>query len=592
MRRGYPGRRVVLLLRKLLIGVALAAIGVSAVASAAVGRSRQDSVSSTLLLPGVTYTRDVEFTPQGPIVLDVVTAPKPDGRVYSLAPALSNDHLRGTEALTRLESRVAAGATTVVIDGDYFDRSSGAPSGMLMQNGVLESSPAVGRSSLGISTDGTLTAAGVSFAGVWQGSGQRRPLLLNTPAGTGRFSLYTPVYGPATPRESGVVEAVIGTFPPAHLDEPLDGTVTQVTAGGPTRIPRGGAVLVARGALSKAELKAEAPVGQQVEAILSLSPDWSGMASAIGGGPLLVENGKPIFHAGEAFASRQLNSRQARGAIGQFSDGRLVLVGVEGTKPSYSIGMSNYEFAVALSRLGVTTAYGLGTGPAAGLAFDGKLLMRSSGGATPRVSDALVLSYSGVYAAPPSTDVLSPNGDGVGDSETFSYRVARPSQVVASLAGPGGAGITLVDAAEPPGVHALSWNGTDGGRPAPEGRWTFTVTGTDDRNVVTSAQRTFELDDTLSSLAVTIGRNGFPAARFQLTRAATVVVQIQRPNGVPVATLRSGPQTAGPEQVTWRARIGWHRAPGGRYQVVVQATSSVGTSSLAAAFSLRAHSRH
>jgi hypothetical protein len=580
------------LLRKLLIGVALAAIGVATVASAATGRSGQQSISSTLLMPGVTLTREVYFTSRGPIVLDVLTAPKPDGQVYSLGPALSNDHLRGTESLTRLESRVAAGTTTVAIDGDYFDHSTGAPSGMLMQNGVLESAPAAGRSSLGVTADGTLMTAHVSFAGTWQGSGLRRALFLNSPARSGKFSLYTPVYGTATPRESGAVEAVIGTLPPAHLDAPLGGTVTQVTTGGPTRIPPGGAVLVARGTQSIAQLKAEAPVGQQVEALLSLSPDWSGLASAIGGGPVLVRNGRPIFHAGESFGSRQLSSRQARGAIGQLSDGRIVLVAVEGTKPAYSIGMSNYELAVELSRLGATTAFGLGAGPHAGLAFDGQLLTRPPTGTTPKVADALVLSYSGVWAAPPSTAVLSPNGDGVGDLESLSYRVARSSHVVAALAGPGGAKIPLADGAESPGLHGLAWNGLVGGSPAAEGKWTFTVTGTDDRSVTTSAQRTLSLDDTLSSLDLTFDGHGLPTAAFQLTRPATIVAQIKRLNGVPVATLRSGQQAAGPQHVTWRGRIGRHRAPAGRYQVVVQATSSVGTSSLAAPFSWRAHTRH
>jgi flagellar hook assembly protein FlgD len=69
-------------------------------------------------------------------------------------------------------------------------------------------------------------------------------------------------------------------------------------------------------------------------------------------------------------------------------------------------------------------------------------------------------------------------------------------------------------------------------------------------------------------------------------------VQIQRPNGVPVATLRSGQRPAGPEQATWHGRIAGHRAPAGRYQIAVQAKSSVGTSSLAAPFSLHRQSRH
>jgi flagellar hook assembly protein FlgD len=353
-------------------------------------------------------------------------------------------------------------------------------------------------------------------------------------------------------------------------------------------------VLVARGTQPIAQLTREAPVGQEVEAILSLSPNWSSFPSAIGGGPLLVQNGKPIFHAGESFAPAQLNGRQARGAIGQLPGGGIVLVTVEGTSPAYSIGMSNYELAVELTRLGATTAYGLGAGSAASLAFDGELLTRPAGSITPKVSDALVLSYSGVYAAPPSAAVLSPNGDGFGDNESFSYRLARPSYVVATLAGPGGAEITLADGAQvqASGLHTFGWNGKSGGSASPEGQWTFTVTGTDDRSVTSIAQRTFSLDNTLSSLGVTTDGQGLPTATFALNRAATVLVQVQRPNGVAVATLRSGQQAAGPESVTWRGRIGRRRAPSGRYQVVVQATSSIGTSSLAAPFSWRSHTRH
>ena len=68
-----------MLLRKLLIGVAFAAVLAAVAASAATGRSRQESVSTSLLMPAVTYAREVDFTSRGPIVLDVVTARKPDG---------------------------------------------------------------------------------------------------------------------------------------------------------------------------------------------------------------------------------------------------------------------------------------------------------------------------------------------------------------------------------------------------------------------------------------------------------------------------------------------------------------------------------
>jgi len=585
----------VLRVRSLIAVAALAALVGVAVASAATGsqrRAQQESVSTSTLMPGVTYSRQVDFTSRGPIVLDVVTAPKPDGAVYSLAPALSNGVLRGTEKLTRLDSRVAGGATTVAIDGDYFASRTGAPSGVLMQDGVLESQPSAGRSSLGIGADGALTAARVSFAGSWQGSGQRRPLSLNTPAGKGKFTLYTPAYGTATPQETGVVEAVIPSFPAARLGVALDGTVSQATLAGPTAIPPGGAVLVARGAASTAQLGAEAPPGQVVDARLALSPDWSSLASAIGGGPLLVQNGKPVFHANEDFDPRPLNSRQPRGAIGQLADGRILLVSVEGTRPAYSIGMSSYELAVELARLGATTAFGLGAGNAAGLVFDGRLLTRPATGHEANLADALVLSYTGVYVAPPSAPVFSPNGDGAEDAETLAYRLARPSNVTATLAGPGGSKITLAGGPEPAGLHTIVWNGTNGSSHASEGAWTFSVSATDDRAISTTAQRTFSLDDTLSTLVVKSASRGQATTTFQLTRTADVVVRIERPNGIAVARFRLPSRPPGVQQVTWRGRIGGRNAPGGRYKVDVEATSSVGVSSLAALFSFRPHTRH
>ena len=388
---------------------------------------------------------------------------------------------------------------------------------------------------------------------------------------------------------------MIGTLPAARLEPAAR---RHRDAGDDTRAdadPAAAARCSSRAARSRrAQLKAEAPVGQQVEALLSLSPDWSKLASAIGGGPLLVRNGKPIFHAGESFASGQLNSRQARGAIGQLSDGRIVLVGVEGTKPAYSIGMSNYELAVELvpargdDRLRARRRVRLGNrvrrqaahaalGPrrAEGLRRARPLVQRRLRGAS---VDARALAerrrrrrHRGVLL--PRRPALGRGGD------AQRARAARRSR------SRNGVGVARA-------VHRSAGTAPSEARPRRRATWTFTVTGTDDRKVTTTAQRAFSLDDTLSSLALTLDSHGLPTATFQLARAATVLVQIQRPNGIAVATLRSGPQPAGPEQVTWHGRIRRHRAPGGRYQVVVQATSSVGTSSLAAPFSLPAHKRH
>jgi hypothetical protein len=122
------------------------------------------SIDRTLLMPGVTYTRQVEFTPHGPEVLHVLTAPKPGG-LYSLTPLLSNDAIIGRETVTSMQKRASSTATVAGVNGDLFNWDDGHPSGGLMQNGILLHAPSSARSTVGIDTDGNLRVERVGYAG-------------------------------------------------------------------------------------------------------------------------------------------------------------------------------------------------------------------------------------------------------------------------------------------------------------------------------------------------------------------------------------------------------------------------------------------
>jgi flagellar hook assembly protein FlgD len=550
-------------LRKLFIAAALAAIA-ALPAGASQGTSAQ-IVAQSLLMPGVSYERDVEFTPHGPVVLDVVTAPRPDGTLYTLTPVLSNNAVVATEKLTDMEKELSATSTVVGVNGDFFAADPGKPSGILMRGGALDTAPLSSRSSLGIGADGTLTVAQVSFDGSWHGTGQRRQLDLNAAPVKGHTTLYTSSWGPETPAESGVVVDVLPAIPPLLPNHIVTGVVAQVLDHGPVPIPPGGAVLVARGGQAP-YLTAEAPVGTTVELRPTLTPNWNGMVSAIGGGPLLVSAGQPVFRARESFGDVVLNRRSARSAVAQLSDGRILLVTVEGGGAAYSAGMTNYELAVALVRLGARTAMGLGTGTSAAMAFDGTLLTR----ATEQPSaDALMLSYSGVYAAPPASTTLSPNGDGVDDVQTFSYKLVRPSQVTATVVGPDHSTLTLAQDAEQPGVHTLQWDG----KTAVEGSWHFSVTASDDLGHTTSADRQFAVNLTLGFLQVTPKGAGVTAT-FQLAHAANVTVTVEKSNGIVLATLLSKKLDPGSQSVTWAGPAG------SGYRVRVVATNAIGQATL------------
>jgi Phosphodiester glycosidase len=339
------------------------------------------------LAPGVTYERQVQLRRRGPVVLHVVTAPRPTGS-FSLEAALSNEALNGRERLTAIQRR--AGAPVVGVSGD-FSFADGRPHGIVIDDGVLKSPPVADRSSLGINAAGTLQVARVTLSATWNGRGQRRPMTLNRPPGRNGVSLYTPAWGAATPATPGTIEAVIGSLPPTTPNSGLSGKVTQLRQGAGA-IPAGGAVLVARGTGAQ-QLTAEAPVGADVGVQLPLDPAWTGVVDAIGGGPILVREGRAVFRSRESFSSPVLVRRQARAAVGQRADGRLLLVATDGGRLGYSVGFSNYELARALVRLGAVTGFALAPGPGVALASDGTLLTRAIRGGERTLADALLLRY-------------------------------------------------------------------------------------------------------------------------------------------------------------------------------------------------------
>ena len=552
-----------------------------------------------VLMPNVSYSRTVQFTAHGPVVLHVITAPRPGG-LYQLKPLLSNGSIVGTERVTSMQKDVSGSATVAGVNGDLFNFKDGHPSGMLMQGGVLQSPPYRFRSSIGISSTGALSVARVSFFGYWQGLGQRRPLTgLNQPPRGDGTSLFTPAWGPATPKLAGAVEAVIRPFPAAVPGQDLSGTVTVQTSGGGTPIPRDGAVLVAHGSQA-AKLVAEAPPPAHIVTRLILSPDWptSGVTDALGGGPVIVRNGKAVWTAGEDFLPSQLGPRNPRTAVGQRRDGKIVLLATDGRRRGYSVGMTNWELAQAMVRLGVVTGSALDAGGSTTMAFDGKLLNRPSdpGGERP-VAESLSVLYSGVYAPQPTLPVLSPNGDGIAERQLLSFKLVRPSTVTTSLVGPGGATALTQTDQRPAGIYKVSWPSAANQhlQDEPLGRWRWVVTAVDDLGRQSSVERAFWLNDTLGYMRVApravklrTRRRNAVAAKFRLSYQARVTPSIWTSSGVLVRRLPSRSLGPGSRTIVWNGRFSNGRLVyRGRYVFRVFAQNGYGPVDLAQPFSIR-----
>jgi Phosphodiester glycosidase/FlgD Ig-like domain len=298
---------------------------------------------------------------------------------------------------------------------------------------------------------------------------------------------------------------------------------------------------------------------------------------------VLVRSGKAVFRSLEDFTNEQIAARDARAGVGQLADGRIVLVAVDGRQPGYSVGMTSFELAQTMQRLGAVTAAGLESGGAVTAAFDGQLLSRPADPTGERaVREALLVEYFGVYAPPLPVPLL--NGDAARSVEPLTYKLVRPSTVTAALVGPDGVARVVENAvAHAPGSYSVPFPPLDA-----EGGWHWRVQATDDLGRTSIADRPFRYDVTLKGLAVPALSRGQLTVRFTLARPAKVRLRIETRTGITMRDLPPANLPAGPQQVVWDGRLPQGtRAYGGTYIAHVFVSSAVGTSDLSVPFAFR-----
>ena len=241
----------------------------------------------------------------------------------------------------------------------------------------------------------------------------------------------------------------------------------------------------------------------------------------------------------------------SRTGLGQLADGRVILVAADGRLPGYSVGMTNFELAQALVRLGAVTGMALDGGGSTTMAFDGSLLNRPSGAERP-ISTAVLLQYTGVFVQP-AVAVVSPDGDGVGDRQTLRYKVVRPSTVNVTLEAPNGAVAYSEAVTREPGSYAVPFPppppppvvapalastataGRIAAEPPIQGKWKLTVSATDDVGQPSEMSQTFLVNSTVGFLVSNPKKLFLPPGGHDLriawrqTKEARVVVTVETP---------------------------------------------------------------
>lgn len=309
--------------------------------------------------PGVTLSTVQLITSAGPLgiyQLDTdLTAPG-----ISLASVVSHDSVVSTgETVTSMAARTRALAG---INGDYFAiHTSGVPLNWTVQNGHLIRSG--NHWAVFAFTDNGQVNIGKY---TWQGSlkvvksGLQFPVeALNLPLMDHKIIAVNQSMGsPLAAKNATLV----------YLAPGANGRYTvQSVQQGQNVVPpvNGDTVVLAGEGVAATWLAINVPQGSQIQLDYSSHPDWRDLQLAIGGGPILVQNGYP-YQDPEAPAAFETDRPYPVSGVGISQDGRrLSLVVVDGHEGKPYRGLTRPQFAWYFQTIGAWNAMAFDSGGSA-----------------------------------------------------------------------------------------------------------------------------------------------------------------------------------------------------------------------------------
>jgi large repetitive protein len=290
----------------------------------------------------------------------------------------------------------ARGRAVAGVNGDFYQRDrafAGDPRGLQVCAGELVSAP--NGACLWVDAAGQPHAGEVAakFQVTWPDH-SATPFGLNEERKPDGLVLYTAAVGASTQsgggRELLLEPAGAPAFGPLAVNARFRARVREVRTAGNTPMTPGLLVLSAGPSLAR-RLPAIA-VGDIVELDTDTSPALAGATAAIGGGPVLVRDGKPVrvqVPDDDSYQFKSMLERHPRSAVGWNRD-HVFLITVDGRQKA-SAGMTLEELAGYLVRLGCTDAMNLDGGGSATLWADGRVLNQPSDGQERPIANALVL---------------------------------------------------------------------------------------------------------------------------------------------------------------------------------------------------------
>jgi hypothetical protein len=290
------------------------------------------------------------------------------------------------------------GQPIAAINGDFYEKSEkylGRPRDVEVHLGEVISSPA-GHTCFWMDPQGTphMTNVFSRFRLIWP-DGKTTPLGLNQLREDDAAVLFTSVIGTST-RTTGGLDLILeqstnSPWLPLRIGQVYTAEIKELrTSGDAPLTPR--TIVLSLGPALSARATTLMP-GSILQFVTETVPDLSGADIVIGGGPALVQDGKPMSWPGF------IHMRHPRTAIGWSKD-YFYMVEVDGRQSNLSVGMTFPELANYLIKLGCLQAMNFDGGGSATLWALGAVRNSPSEGDERPSANALVLVKKRTVTAP------------------------------------------------------------------------------------------------------------------------------------------------------------------------------------------------
>lgn len=341
---------------------------VEPVALAETAQKSQQSIGeildeSTLSIgPGVTQTKMKLATERGPqqvYKLDV----DPSNPAISFEAGLSNGTVMGMQPVVEQAAAVHEEGHRVIgaVNGDFYNTSSGEMIDAMIKNGEILSSRNVQQLSklalLGFKADGRamIGKPELSIAMTVNDDESVQVDAINKTRGAEQLVLYTPAFASSTQTNEWGGEVVLSNVQGnVQAGKTVTATVEEVRyLQGDSKLEEGQMILSGHG--SARDYLNTLQSGDTISLSFNFDDkNWNEVVTAIGGQPVLVDNGTNIADSSTAIAPRT--------AVGVKADGSVFFLVIDGRQPGFSEGVTLSEAADMLIEMGAVSGINLDGG--------------------------------------------------------------------------------------------------------------------------------------------------------------------------------------------------------------------------------------